>query len=174
MSAVVSSPQLHIRTMLSSDVDRVMEIEADGYNFPWSPAIFLDCISAGYQCSVLNGDDAIVAYTIVSVAAGEAHLLNLCVHSDHRGQGCGSLLLSHLLIDARAAGAKDMFLEVRPSNESALALYQRNGFRSIGTRPNYYRALGGREDAIVLTRSLDHDEATGVFTALPVVGRQPH
>jgi len=174
MSAVVNSPQMHIRAMLTADVDHIMEIEADGYHFPWTPAIFLDCISAGYKCSVLTSDDAIVAYTIVSVAACEAHLLNLCVHCDHRGQGCGSLLLSHLLLEARTAGARDMFLEVRPSNDSALALYQRYGFRSIGTRPNYYRALGGREDAIVLTRSLDHEEATGVFTSLPVVGRQLH
>ncbi|MFK8031157.1 MAG: ribosomal protein S18-alanine N-acetyltransferase [Gammaproteobacteria bacterium] len=165
---------MHIRSMQAADVDRVMEIEADGYDFPWTPAIFLDCIEAGYRCAVVTCDEHIVAYAIVTVAAGEAHLLNLCVHSDRRGQGCASLLLSHLLLDARQAGARDIFLEVRPSNDSAVRLYQRYGFRSIGTRPDYYRALGGREDALVLTRSLDDVDAIGVFTSLPVVGRQPH
>lgn len=174
MSAVVNSPLMHIRPMQSSDVDRIMEIESAGYHFPWTPAIFLDCMEAGYHCSVLTSGDGIVAYSIVTVAADEAHLLNLCVHSEQRGQGCGSLLLSHVLLTAHQAGARDLFLEVRPSNESALTLYQRYGFRAIGKRPGYYRALGGREDALVLTRSLDEQDATGVFTALPVVGRQPH
>ncbi len=152
MSAVVDSPVMHIRPMARTDVDRIMEIESDGYHFPWTPAIFLDCLEAGYRCSVLTSNDQIVAYSILTVAAGEAHLLNLCVHSEQRGQGCGSLLLSHVLLNAHQAGARDLFLEVRPSNESALMLYQRFGFRSIGKRPNYYRALGGREDALVLTR----------------------
>lgn len=174
MSAVVNSPVMHIRPMEAKDVDRIIEIEATGYDFPWTPAIFIDCLEAGYRCSVLTCDDAIVAYAVVTVAAAEAHLLNLCVHADQRGQGCGSLLLSHLMLEARKSGAHDMYLEVRPSNQSALALYQRYGFRSIGTRPNYYRALGGREDAVVMTRALEEQQTAGVFTALPVVGRQPH
>lgn len=174
MSAVASHPVMHIRPMRVTDVDRIMEIESDGYRFPWTPAIFIDCLEAGYLCSVLTSGDDIVAYSIVTVAAAEAHLLNVCVHSDHQGQGCGSLLLSHALLSAQQAGAGDIFLEVRPSNKSALRLYQRYGFRSIGTRPNYYRALGGREDALVLTRSLSGQDATGVFTALPVVGEHPH
>ncbi len=174
MSAVVDSPVMHIRPMRSTDVDRIMEIESDGYPFPWTPAIFLDCMGVGYHCSVLTNGDSIVAYSIVTVAAGEAHLLNLCVHSEQQGQGCGSLLLSHVLLTAHQAGARDLFLEVRPSNQSALMLYQRYGFRSIGKRPDYYRAMGGREDALVLTRSLDEEDAAGVFTALQVVGKQPH
>lgn len=174
MSAVADHPIMHIRPMRVADVDRIVEIEADGYLYPWTPAIFVDCLEAGYQCSVLTSGDEIVAYSIVTVAAGEAHLLNVCVHREHQGQGCGSLLLSHALLSAQQAGARDIFLEVRPSNHSALRLYQRYGFRSIGTRPNYYRALGGREDALVLTRSLDEQDATGVFTALPVVGKRPH
>lgn len=169
----MDSPALHVRPMTESDVPRVMEIEADGYDFPWTPAIFLDCLSAGYHCSVLTCDEVVVAYAIVTVAAGEAHLLNVCVHSERRGQGCGSLLLSHLIMRARQAGADDLFLEVRPSNRRALALYQRYGFRNIGTRPSYYRAIDGREDALVLTRALSDDEPS-VFTSLSATGRHAH
>ena len=86
----------------------------------------------------------------MSVAAGEAHLLNLALSESARRMGNGRRLLHHLMDLARVAGAEGMYLEVRPSNRRALALYERSGFEVLGRRRGYYRARGGTEDAVVL------------------------
>jgi ribosomal-protein-alanine N-acetyltransferase len=91
----------------------------------------------------------------MSVGAAEAHLLNICVEETYRCRGIGGRLLKHLLRAAAAAGALEAFLEARPSNLSAIRLYQSLGFRQIGIRRGYYQAIGGREDAIVLKRAID-------------------
>ena len=95
------------------------------------------------------------ATAILSVAAGEAHLLNLCVAEAYRCRGIGRRLLAHLLLAAGNAGAREAFLEARPSNTSAIRLYQSLGFTQIGMRRGYYQAVDGREDAIVLKRRID-------------------
>ena len=88
----------------------------------------------------------------MSVAAGEAHLLNIALSDAARGAGNGRLLLEHLLEVAVRSGVEGMYLEVRPSNQRALELYDRAGFRIIGRRRGYYRARYGTEDAVVLVR----------------------
>ena len=90
----------------------------------------------------------------MSVAAGECHLLNLCVKPELQNQGYGMLILDYLLDLARMHNADTAFLEVRPSNEFAIKLYQRAGFDEVGVRRNYYPAGFGREDAIILARAL--------------------
>jgi ribosomal-protein-alanine N-acetyltransferase len=90
----------------------------------------------------------------MSLAADEAHLLNLCVRPTLQRRGLGADLLDWLLDRARAGGAREIFLEVRPSNIPAARLYARAGFRRIGLRRNYYRADNGREDAVVLAKEL--------------------
>lgn len=153
--------------MIESDIDAVMEIEQNAYHFPWSAAIFRDCLRVGYQCFILERENRVLGFVIISVAVNEAHLLNLCVDNDFRGEGHGGALLHQALATAIRLGCRDIFLEVRPSNEAALQLYRRRGFRTIGTRPDYYRALDGREDALVLTTSLDPDDHSSVYVALP-------
>ena len=167
MSAVLNSPVTRFRAMLESDIDKVLEVEHSAYDYPWTAAIFVDCLSVGYHCAVLESESHIIGFVVVSAAVGEAHLLNLCVDENHRGLGHGSELLHYALKIASDLGCRDIFLEVRPSNKAALRLYRRRGFRSIGTRPNYYRALGGREDAFVMTTSLDPADHSSVFVALP-------
>ncbi|MGY6630126.1 MAG: ribosomal protein S18-alanine N-acetyltransferase [Wenzhouxiangella sp.] len=155
MVAVISEPVLSIRSMKRGDLDRVSEIETASYPYPWSRGIFADCLRVGYHCQVLLADDQICGYGIVSMALDEAHLLNLCIAPEYRRQGLAALLLDHLLREVTLKAMDRLFLEVRPSNKGALALYRQSGFRVIGRRPGYYPAPDGREDAIIMVLHLD-------------------
>lgn len=142
---------VRIRAMAHEDLLLVADIERRSYDFPWSHGVFRDCMLAGYSCHVLQHGDDIAGYAILSVAAAEAHILNLCVDPGFRSIGYGERLLDELLARARAAGVAAVFLEVRPSNSNALALYRKKGFQKIAKRPAYYQARSGREDADVLS-----------------------
>jgi ribosomal-protein-alanine N-acetyltransferase len=144
-----------VRDMRQADVPRVASIEREAYEFPWSPGIFRDCLLAGYPSVVIEHRGDVIAYAIMSVAAGEAHLLNLCVARNCRRAGHARRLLEAVIDRAVGSGAERMHLEVRPSNEAALALYALYGFERIGLRRHYYRASSGSEDAVLLARALD-------------------
>lgn len=146
----VSRPESEIRALRQEDLDPVAALEAESYEFPWSRGIFADCLRAGHPCWVLWVDGAIAGYGILSIAAGEAHILNLCIGPAWRGQGLGRRLLMRLIDVIRWSGAERVFLEVRPSNPNAKTLYETIGFTEIGRRPRYYPAREGREDAIVM------------------------
>jgi ribosomal-protein-alanine N-acetyltransferase len=139
--------------MMPGDLPAVAAVERASYAFPWSEGIFRDCLRVGYLCRVAEVDGTIAGYGIVAMGADEAHLLNLCVRAELRGRGLGRRLL--LLVErARDSGAEAVFLEVRPSNPGAIALYESEGFVRIGLRKGYYQAMNGREDALVLKRDL--------------------
>ncbi|QNN47816.1 ribosomal protein S18-alanine N-acetyltransferase [Thermomonas brevis] len=157
MSAVqaygaLAAPSL--RPMREADLDAVMDIELRAYPFPWTRGIFRDCLHAGYPMWLQERQGAIVGYGVLSIAADEAHVLNLCTAPGNEGQGLGQRMLQALLKIARGHGAQRVFLEVRPSNPRAIALYERSGFNEIGRRPRYYPAHAGREDAIVMAMEL--------------------
>ncbi|NZA27062.1 ribosomal protein S18-alanine N-acetyltransferase [Luteimonas sp. SJ-92] len=143
--------------MREDDLDTVMEIERRAYPFPWTPGIFRDCLRAGYPAWVLRAGADVVGYGVASIAADEAHVLNLCIDPKRQGRGHGRRLLRALLRIVRAEGAARVFLEVRPSNPHAIALYHDEGFNEIGRRPRYYPAAHGREDAIVMAIELFAD-----------------
>lgn len=145
---------LTFRPMLPSDIDRVVQVEQRSYAFPWTQGNFLDCLNAGHQCWVALRAEQIIGHGIVTVAVGESHLLNLCVLRDQQSRGFGRRLLGHLLGKAFAHGARRMFLEVRPSNYSAIALYESLGFFEIGVRKDYYPSQLGHEDAVVYALDL--------------------
>jgi [ribosomal protein S18]-alanine N-acetyltransferase len=153
MSAVVDHPA-RIRTMDTRDIDSVLDIERAAYDFPWSANIFSECMKAGYVCRLCLDNVSPVGYGIMSVGAGECHIMNLCVHPMCSGNGYGSLLLTDLLDIATRARAHIAFLEVRTSNRRAHSLYQHLGFNEVGIRKNYYPAPTGREDAYVLAKTL--------------------
>jgi len=161
-AAVQSMPGL--RPMRDVDLDAVMDIETRAYPFPWTAGIFRDCMRAGYpmwvQEQLAADGTTIVGYGVLSIAADEAHVLNLCTAPGHEGRGLGERMLKALLRIARGSGAQRVFLEVRPSNPRAIALYDRSGFNEIGRRPRYYPAHDGREDAIVMAMELLPDEVT--------------
>ena len=148
-------PDLRFRPMAADDVRAVVALEHSVYPFPWSEQIFRDCLRVGYDCWVLDADGSIAGYGIMSMGAGECHILNLCIRPASRRHGLGRRMLFMLLARARRAGMQHAFLEVRPSNRGAMALYEQSGFDRIGLRRGYYQAHGGREDAIVYRRALD-------------------
>lgn len=143
-----------LRQMREADVDRVIDIELRAYEFPWTQQIFRDCLRAGYHGFVLDIGGFVVGYFMLSVAAGEAHVLNLCVDPEEQGNGHGRRLLKRAMDVARWHRVERIFLEVRPSNPVAIKLYDDTGFNEIGRRPKYYPAKGGREDAIVMAFEL--------------------
>jgi len=150
-----NSPQgrprlVRFRAMSPGDLPAVATVERASYEFPWSEGIFRDCLRVGYLCRVAELEGEIIAYGVVAMGAGEAHILNLCVRSDLRGRNVGRQMLLLLLERSRQAGMAAVFLEVRPSNPHAIALYQSVGFVQVGLRKGYYQAPGGREDALVL------------------------
>jgi ribosomal-protein-alanine N-acetyltransferase len=147
------------RPMIPTDIPAVGSVERASYAFPWSEGIFRDCLRVGYLCRVADLDGEIVSYGIVAMGAGEAHILNLCVAERLRGHSVGRQMLALLLERSREAGMTEAFLEVRPTNTLAIALYQSVGFVQVGLRKGYYQAEGGREDALVLKLVLA-DEAT--------------
>lgn len=154
MSAVRSEEPFSFRRMAVEDLDTVFELERANYAFPWSMGIFRDCLEMGYLGFVAEDSDGIRGYYVVSVGVHEGHLLNLCVDSSLRGRGLGRQLLRHAMQLFRQEQAQTVFLEVRPSNKAAIALYESEGFVEIGTRKDYYRSVGDKEDALVLARDL--------------------
>lgn len=154
----MAEPPTTIREMTHDDLAMVSDIERRSYEFPWSHGVFRDCLLAGYRNVVLIRDDVVAGYGVLSVAAGEAHILNICVDPDLRSRGYGEKLLDELLFRARAASVRQVFLEVRPSNDRAIALYRKKGFHQVANRPAYYQANGGREDAAVLAKKLVTDD----------------
>ncbi|WP_295405897.1 ribosomal protein S18-alanine N-acetyltransferase [uncultured Thiocystis sp.] len=161
MSTREQPPGFTLRPMRDEDLAAVGAVERAAYAHPWSDEIFRDCLRVGYCCWVGEMDQDIVAHGIMSVAVGECHIFNLCVHPRCQRRGLGRALLRHLLSLALKRKADTAFLEVRASNSGARALYASEGFCEIGTRRKYYPAGKGREDATVLARELRGLDATG-------------
>jgi [ribosomal protein S18]-alanine N-acetyltransferase len=141
--------------MREVDLDEVLAIESAIYTHPWTRGNFADSLRAGYECRTLRLGPRLVGYFVLMLAAGEAHLLNLSIAAAQQRAGYGSHLLREAAALARSRGTRSLFLEVRPSNRGAQALYTRFGFRKIGVRRGYYPAHAGREDALVLTLTLE-------------------
>jgi ribosomal-protein-alanine N-acetyltransferase len=150
MIAVPASLHPLLRRLNESDLDRVMELELAAYPYPWTRGIFSDCLRVGYDCWGLQAAHELIGYCIQTHAAGESHLLNLCVGPDWHGQGLGTLMLEHAMRRASAQDCYCMLLEVRPSNRAGVRLYRKYGFYEVGRRPEYYRSAQGREDGIVM------------------------
>lgn len=144
-----------ISPMAEADLDWVVENEFELHAVPWTRGNFADSLAAGYSSWVMRVDGRRVAYAVMLRVLDESHLLNLSVARPAQRAGIGGLLLRFLFEEARRGGSSQLFLEVRPSNEPALALYQGHGFMPVGRRKSYYPVPGGgREDAIVMRRAL--------------------
>lgn len=154
MSAVTRPGPVSLRALRESDLNAVMAIELRGYPFPWTRGIFIDCLRAGYPGLAMERDGLLVGYGVLSIAADEAHVLNICIDPLAQSRGLGRQLLRAMVQLAADRGAQRVFLEVRPSNTPALALYHSEGFNEIGRRPRYYPAAQGREDAVVMAIEL--------------------
>lgn len=142
------------RRMTAQDVDTVLGIEGATYPHPWTRGNFSDSLAAGYHCWIVECAGDVAGYTVVAIAAGEAHLLNLSVAGPWQRQGIGRQMLAFVVKLARDYLADRIFLEVRPSNGAARGLYAAAGFAEAGVRRGYYPDGTGREDAVVLELSL--------------------
>ncbi|MDD1608054.1 MAG: ribosomal protein S18-alanine N-acetyltransferase [Methylococcaceae bacterium] len=151
--SVTKKDLMRIRTMTNADLTAVMDIELKNYAFPWSEDIFRDCFKAGYRCWVCEAQGKVLGYSLLSLAVGEAHILNISVDPAEQKQGIGRKMMENAIDYARGR-AETVFLEVRPSNTAAIALYEDLGFNEIGIRKGYYPAENGREDAIMLALQL--------------------
>lgn len=154
MSAVLR-PLADFSPLAIGDLERIVPIEQEIYPFPWTLGNFIDALRAGYNGWVYRENDEIVGYSVCMNVLDEVHLLNLSIAAHWQGRGHGARLLRFLLDLHGHSGGRQMLLEVRPSNDAALRLYRQFGFRRIGVRRGYYPAVGGREDAWVMVRSLE-------------------
>jgi len=154
MSAVFKSMEAGFEPMTEAHLDTVIAIERRAYDHPWTRGNFADSLRSGYQALLLTAGDTIVGYFIAMQGVDEVHLLNITVDPDHQGQGWGRVLLDALALWARGQRAQWLWLEVRTSNLRAQQVYLRYGYRRVGERKNYYPAVHGREDAIVMSYKL--------------------
>ena len=153
MSAVLKA-QYQFRPMQMDDLESIMEIEPQIYPYPWTRGNFSDSLSSGYSAWVLMLNDHIIGYSLMMLVLDEAHLLNLSVAKPYQKQGLGRTLLEHMVSIAKNNQMANMFLEVRPSNISAIALYENMGFNEMAIRRKYYPAANGREDAVLMGLAL--------------------
>jgi ribosomal-protein-alanine N-acetyltransferase len=143
---------VHLSTMSLADLDEVAAIERRAYAYPWTRGNFEDSLGSGYTGLCMRDEGRhLLGYSVLMPVVDEAHLLNFCVAPSWQRQGLGARLLHWSIETARGSGFRALLLEVRPSNENALRLYERFGFELIGRRKNYYPALHrSREDALVM------------------------
>ncbi len=150
---------LSLRPMQLDDLDTIMQIESTIYSHPWTRGNFSDSLNSGYSAwvleeQVLEDKDKMIGYALMMMVMDEAHLLNLSIAKTHQKQGLGRYLLEHMLKIAKTHKAANMFLEVRTSNISAIALYENMGFCEMAVRRGYYPAKVGREDAVLMGLAL--------------------
>ena len=111
MVAILKEPYPLLRPMRVEDLDQVVAIEIGAYEFPWTLGIFRDCLRAGYNCWVLAQSVEVIGYGVLTVAAGEAHILNVCVAQDQQSRGHGRHLMQRLVDLARWHHAERVFLD---------------------------------------------------------------
>ena len=153
MSAVLKT-QYEFRPMRMIDIDAIMQIEPQIYPYPWTRGNFVDSLNSGYSAWVLLDKAQIFGYALTMMVLDEAHLLNLSIAKDYQKQGLGRYLLEKMVDIAKSNQMANMFLEVRVSNISAIALYENMGFNEMAIRRGYYPAANGREDAILMGLAL--------------------
>jgi [ribosomal protein S18]-alanine N-acetyltransferase len=148
----MSTPPITIRSLGYSDLPQVISIERRAFPTPWSLAMFvLELSKPSGVCLAAIEDRRIVGYLICSRYADVWHLMNIAVDPPARRRGIATALLEEMI--ARAGADAAYTLEVRPSNGSAISLYERFGFRSAGTRRRYYQDTG--EDAVIMWRTTE-------------------
>jgi ribosomal-protein-alanine N-acetyltransferase len=136
-------------------VDRVLEIEKEGFLHPWSRELVERELGHAWSSLLLAEDGAggpVVGYVVFWVVHDEVHVLNVATALASRRRGIGRTLMEAAEAEGRRRGARLSTLEVRRSNVPAIELYRTMGYRQVGIRPNYYAEE--REDALVMVKRL--------------------
>lgn len=142
------------RTMNCDDINEVYEIECQSFSTPWSIDSFYREINENKLAlyNVIELDGKIIAYGGMWIVIDESHVTNIAVLPEFRGRGMGNILVENMIEVAKENGALNMTLEVRVSNQSAIALYEKYGFEKSGVRPKYYKE--NNEDALIMWKKL--------------------
>lgn len=155
MSSLPRTPDALFEPLLADRLDEVLRVEDRAYAHPWNRTNFLDALHSGYQAQMLMADGQVLGYFVAMKGVDEVHLLNITVAPEFQGQGWARVMLDALAVWARGQGAQWLWLEARVSNQRALHVYERFGYRRVGQRKAYYPADGGqREDAVVMSLPL--------------------
>jgi [ribosomal protein S18]-alanine N-acetyltransferase len=155
----VEEPVVRFRRMRAEDLDRIVEIEKDGFRHPWSAELLRRELGHAWSTILLAVEDddgpageTILGFIVFWLVHDEVHVLNLAVALEARRRGIGRMLMEESAAHGRRRAAQISTLEVRRSNVAALTLYRALGYRQVGVRPNYYTDEG--EDAIVMILDL--------------------
>jgi [ribosomal protein S18]-alanine N-acetyltransferase len=144
--------------MNKGDIQQVRSLENISFPKPWKEAAFLSELDSPMAINQVlkyvggENDQKLIAYACSQLVIDELSLLRIAVAPDCQLKGVGTYLLNQHINRAIKDGAEKIFLEVRPSNHSAIAFYKKSGFQIIGKRLNYYSETG--EDALVMTKNL--------------------
>lgn len=140
--------------MRESHVAQIAEIEKLCFNDPWSEnSIRYELTNAISLWLVAVCDGKVAGYVGSQSVLDEADMMNIAVHPDYRKQGVAQMLIAQLIAMLSTQGVRSLTLEVRTSNDPAIALYEKMGFVQVGRRPNYYR--NPKEDALILRKEWD-------------------
>jgi ribosomal-protein-alanine N-acetyltransferase len=154
MSAVFKSVEAQFEPLTEAHLEKVVAVEAQAYEHPWSRGNFSDSLRSGYQAQMLCANEVLLGYFVAMKGVDEVHLLNLTVAPTYQRQGWGRVMLDALALWARGQGAQWLWLEVRVSNVRAQRIYERHGYKRVGERKGYYPGVGKREDAVVMSLKL--------------------
>lgn len=154
MSAVLQIAPT-VRPMTLEDLPVIAALDAQCYPFPWTMGNFADSLHSGYRCCVYEQNQTIIGYVVMMLGVDEAHLLNITIAPDSQGLGWGRQLMQYIITRAQQDYVSWLWLEVRPSNVIAKKLYESMGFEFVAVRKNYYPAVEGREDAVILRLELN-------------------
>ena len=147
-------PPLNLRDLSERDIPLLKQIEEEAYEVGWSKGNLVDALNENYIAKALINNSVMVGYYFWQKVLDECHLLNFTIASERQRRGLGNWMLSQLLLSLRTKGIAAIYLEVRPSNETAISLYSKFGFSIIGRRKNYYPGKEFREDALVMKRTI--------------------
>ena len=138
-----------IRRAAKSDIHGITEIEKVSFSDPWNERLFLDAIdSKDKYLMVADEGGKVAGYIVFEKVLDEGHITDLAVSGEYKKKGIATGLIDRALGLAKEKGIKEIFLEVRESNEAARKLYSKFGFAELGKRKGYYQ--GTNEDAIIL------------------------
>jgi ribosomal-protein-alanine N-acetyltransferase len=141
---------MRIRPSSSDDLATILKIESLTNKIPWTKQQFVSSIEVGHYSVVLEEKEGVVGFAIYSPIVRESHLLNIAITPSHQGRGLGRQLLQKVILQNKILGVKSLSLEVRVSNNSAISLYESEGFLKDAIRPNYYSGAV-REDAMLMS-----------------------
>ena len=146
-----------IRNLQEKDIDDLVEIEELCFHTPWTKnSLKQELKNKLARYKVIEKNSKIVAYAGIWFVVDEGHITNVAVHPEQRGLGYGNKVIEALIDECANSNIISMTLEVRKSNETAIKLYKKYGFKLSGIRPGYYTDT--QEDALIMWKDIEKGE----------------